>query len=118
MGNVLTEATTLKCGPTTLATPHGGTVSATVTTRLKVRGNKVLVVDGSRSWPIAAKTCGDTGSNQTPCTAVNLITGTASKLTVDGKSVALDAISGTTNGLPPGTIAAPALPVPALLRAV
>jgi hypothetical protein len=116
MGNVLTEATTLKCGPTTPATPHGGTVSAAITTLLTVQGKKVLVVDDTRSWPIAAQTCGDTGPNQKPCTKVNSITGTANKLTVNGQPVVLDSVGGATDGVPPGTIATAA--VPALLRAV
>jgi hypothetical protein len=117
MGNVLTEATTLKCGPTTAATPHGGTVVAATAALLTVQSKKVLVVDAGRSWSITAQTCGDTGPNQKPCTKVNSITGTATRLTVNGKSVALAGVGGVTDGAPAGTIVASAA-IQALLRAV
>lgn len=107
MGNVLTEKCTLKCAAMQGApAQHGGTVAKTAASRLRVEGAKVLTGPNVKGAQI--NLCGDTNTNQgqVPCKVVKSVTGTATKLLVDGQPVVLDGVGGVTDGTPPGTIAA------------
>jgi hypothetical protein len=117
MGNVLIESTAVTCAATATApAPHGGTVTGVTAARLRVDGGQVLVGVGL-PWSIAPGTCGNTGPGQKKCTQVVSVTGTASKLRVDGHPVVLDGVGGVTDGAPAGTIK-PTAGIPGRLRAV
>lgn len=115
IGKVLTDSTTLKCAaPGGAPSPvHGGTLSKTGTTRLRVDGANVLTQPNVAVATITG--CGDTGPGQTKCLAVTSVTGAATKLRVGGQPVMLDGIGGQTSGIPSGTIVATA-GVPTRLR--
>jgi hypothetical protein len=118
MGNVLTEDTVLTCAAKpTGPSPHGGTLTATGVDRLRVDGKKVLTGKAVTTGSITV--CGNTNTNagQVQCTKVTTASpGTATKLKVDGEPVVTDSLGGTTNGTPPGKVAASA-PIHTRLRA-
>jgi hypothetical protein len=115
MGKVLTESTTLKCAAPGGATSpvHGGTLVKTGTARLRVEGAAVLTDENVQGATISG--CGDTAGGQTPCSKITSVTGTATKLRVQGHPVVLDAIGGQTFGNPVGTIK-PTAGIPNRLR--
>ena len=127
LGNVLTEDASVKCAAAPPAPPppptlHGGTVTVPATAfapLLKVRGRRVLIAAGLE-WKLVPLSCGNNPNNQKKCTQVTSLTGTASRLTVNGTPVVLDTSGGVTDGVPQGTIAAtdPNLDPRPLLRAV
>jgi hypothetical protein len=113
MGKVFTEDTVLKCAApdnATVTVPlHGGTLSTSGTTRLKVDGHKVLTavkVGATIKGPPENCQTPNNPPTQVPCTKVLMVThGTATKLRVDGEFVGIDTLDATTNGTPSGTIA-------------
>ncbi len=109
MGKVLTEDTVLKCVATPeQPAPHGGTLSKSGVGRLKVDGHKVLTTANILVATATISACQNKeDAGQVKCTAVSEVTsGKATKLKVDGEFVVIDPPGGTTNGTPPGTIAA------------
>jgi hypothetical protein len=107
MGNVLTEDTVLKCAAGTAPAPHGGTLTKSGVTRMKVDGKPVLTAAKILAATIA--TCGNTNTSngQVQCTGVSSVTaGKAARLRVDGEPVVTASLGGVTTGTPPGTIEA------------
>lgn len=95
---VLTEDSTLKCS-------HTGDASVTPsTTKLVVNGSKVWVkqdVEGATGFSGCTNTPPPAG--RVACTAVDpspAVGGAATKLTVQGKAVMLDTVTGKTNSQP------------------
>ena len=113
MASVLTEASTVLCGPPVPPLPapptqHGGTVAAVTAAKLAVGGKRVLV---STSLGAIAG-CANSAPGTVPCTAVLPAPPLpmATKLRAAGVPVLLDTITGAgkTNGNPPGFLAAAA----------
>lgn len=93
---------TVKCGH------DPGKVVTSPSPKLKVSGQPVLVKLGILLKPVGGCSTALTASTK-PCSSVlSVITGEALKLKVGGMPVMLDTISGTTDGLPPGTVPATA----------
>jgi hypothetical protein len=115
MGRVLTEDTVLKCAATPdKPAPHGGTLSKSGTNRVKVDGQKVLTAKNvlEATMSSTAPCQNDPNAGQVKCTRVlanppdpATKLETATKLKVDGEFVVIDPPRGTTDGVPPGTIA-------------
>jgi hypothetical protein len=91
MGAVLTTAATISC-------PHGGTVSLSSSSKLKVHGNKVLTQADVSSWSFTA-CVPNTQAGQVACTQVTSISPAASKLKAGGSGVILSG-SAESNGTP------------------
>jgi hypothetical protein len=87
---------------------HGGTVSTSSSSKLTVAGAAVLTGDGVTGKTVAG--CQTPTSNSTqPCKTVAAVSGgLASKLTVGGLPVVLEDVVGSTDGVPPGALAADA----------
>lgn len=103
---VLTASSTVLCGVLTPVPTHGGTVTVMPSPKLLVQGSGVLVETSLTG--VATGTCTNVPPPQTkkPCTGVTaIITGRSLKLTVGGSPVLLDTLTGTTDGVPPGTLA-------------
>lgn len=95
MAKVITEGSTIKC-------PHQGTVKFTASQqKLKVGQNAVLVSTDSMSGVISGCTTTLTSTTQPCLKVVSLISGSATKLTVDQIPVLLDTATGLTDGKPP-----------------
>ncbi len=97
MPKVLTESSTLKC-------TSQGTVNLTAgQSKLKVDGSKVLVqgdLVGASISGCTIVTDPNTGKKQC-MTVVTVLSGTATRLKVDGKPVLLETAAGPTDGLAP-----------------
>lgn len=96
---VLTESSTLACG-------HKGAVTLVAgQSRLTIGGAKALVDGDLAAASIAGCiTVPDPVTTTAPCLLVSVATGgVAAKLTVQGKGVLLDTISGQTSGKVGGT---------------
>jgi hypothetical protein len=98
VAGVLTTSSTVDCG-------HGGAVSVSGESKLKVAGSPVLLKAGIDSKPVAA-TCllQDTSDSSGPltikCKTVTSVTaGEATKLKVSGSPVMLDTLAGGTDGM-------------------
>ncbi len=73
--------------------------------KLTVGSNAVLLQSDYAQWAIPD--CTQKGSNVTPCTNIDSLTGgSATKLTVGNVAVLLDTLAATTNGKPPGSASA------------
>jgi len=98
MAAVLTEKSTIKCA-------HQGTVKPIASqTKLKVAGNKVLVMGDLSGKPISGCSTPQTppppGPPNKPCMTVSSeIPGIAMKLKVSGKNVLLPNVQGFTDGV-------------------
>ncbi len=99
MANALTNASSIKCS-------HSGVALLVSTGKLKVSGSPVLL-DGD-TIAFAPGTCTQVGSGLTPCTTLTVAGGQSTKLTVGGKAVLLESITGQTNGNPVFTFTASA----------
>jgi hypothetical protein len=100
MPAVLTTNSTLVCA-------HGGSVTTSGSTKLKVLNGNVLTISGVPAWSIAG--CGQTSGSSKPCTKVlpPLAAGVSTKLRVGGSAAVLATLSGTTEGAPaPGPVTA------------
>jgi hypothetical protein len=94
MGAVLTTASDVHC-------PNGGSVGTGGQSKLKVSGSAVLRIDGIAGRSVS--NCAIQNTNSTKqCTTVASATGAAAKLKVSGGAVALDSLSGLTDGSTPG----------------
>lgn len=95
MAKIITVGSTITC-------PHQGTVTFTAgQQKLKIDGNAALVSTDVLSGVISGCTVSPSSSTQ-PCTKVlSLISGSATKLTVDQIPVLLDTATGLTDGKPP-----------------
>lgn len=100
MPGVLTTGSSVICG-------HGGTVSTTGVSKLKVSGNPVLQKTGIMGKSVSS--CGTPTvvppppPPSSPChTVVSVITGEAIKLKVSGSPVMLETVTGTTDGIVAG----------------
>jgi hypothetical protein len=102
-------ATALTTG-STIACPHGGTVSPSSSAKLSVSGQPVLLVNQVTSWSISPScsvlTNPQAGTKQCQ-NAVSESGGDATKLTVGGTAVLLDAAQVQTDGMPPAPPAGP-----------
>ncbi|MET8280042.1 hypothetical protein [Micromonospora sp. NPDC005174] len=97
MAFVLTTSSDVHC-------PNQGKVSPTGQGKLTVDHTPVVRLDGISGRSVAG--CTITTSNSTKqCSTVTTATGAASKLTVGGAGVALDSLSGATDGSSPGLAA-------------
>ncbi|WP_405432327.1 hypothetical protein [Micromonospora sp. NBC_00617] len=97
MAFVLTTSSNVHC-------PNQGKVSPTGQGRLTVDHKPVVRLDGINGRSVAG--CTITTSNSTKqCSTVTSATGTAGKLTVGSVAVALDSLSGATDGSSPGLAA-------------
>jgi hypothetical protein len=95
MAFVVTENSTIACN-------SNGTVTPTGQSKLKVSGGAVVRLDGINGKTVSG--CGvqtnpNTGTKQ--CQTVASASGVASKLKVAGAPVALDTLSGSTDGMHP-----------------
>jgi hypothetical protein len=99
MGAVLTESSSVACGHTP------GTVQLRAgQSKLTVNGNKVLV-DGDLMGASISSCSTPSTQSSSPCATVSsTVGGVAQKLTVGGKGVLLDNITGVTSGVPPGSL--------------
>jgi hypothetical protein len=105
MGAVLTSTSVVTCkscsSSVALSDPQH---------KLTVQGNSVQlqqdVAAGSSGsdWSIASCAGNDPSSGQTRCTGATVSAGAATKLTVGGKGVLLDSLSGNTNGTNEGSL--------------
>src|SRR5262249_51174236 len=91
------------CGPAVAAPVplHGGTVTTTGLPKLTVNGSPVLAASGINLHPVAlCKTVPDPTTGNKTCLTVTTVapTSLAMKLTVSGQPVALDTLSGATDG--------------------
>lgn len=93
MGFVLTTASAVTC-------PSQGRVATTGHARLTVAGAPVLALDGIVTASVAGCTV-PTASGTKTCLKVIEASGTAGKLRVDGKAVALGSLTGKTDGTTP-----------------
>lgn len=89
MAFALTTASRVTC-------TEQGTVSLTASYKLKVAGNSVVTLSEIRGKSVAG--CANTNK---PCTTVSSASGESAKLKVGGKKVALDTLSGQTDGQTP-----------------
>ncbi len=96
MGQVLIVSSIVAC-------PHSpGHASVSSGTKLTIGGNKVLVLAGVQGASVSGCTeLTDSNTGTHTCTTVLSASGTASKLTAGGAPVALDSLTGTTDGLSP-----------------
>ncbi|AIE86497.1 hypothetical protein [Fimbriimonas ginsengisoli] len=95
MPYVLTVNSTVQCA-------HGAKIALTSDAKLSVGGAKVLLLAGIQGATVNGCTNPtDPNTSSLTCATVATATGTATKLTVGGKPVVLDSLSGTTNGTPP-----------------
>lgn len=93
MGFVLTVQSDVHC-------PSSGTVKPDGKPKLTVNGNAVTTPGGIQGKSVSG--CKISNSNSTiQCTIVNSASGAAGKLKVDGTGVALDNLTGSTNGSTP-----------------
>lgn len=97
MPGVLTTGSSVICG-------HGGTVSTTGVSKLKVSGNPVLQKTGIMGQSVSS--CGTppasdpSGPTAIPCsTVISVDTGEATKLKVAGAPVMLETLAGKTDGM-------------------
>jgi hypothetical protein len=106
MGTVLTQDTVLKCTATRdKPANHGGTLSKSGTSRMKVDGQSVLTAANVREATIP-DCANDPNAGHEKCTGVSAVTpGTATRPKVDGEFVVIETLGGETNGKPAGTIA-------------
>ena len=91
MGAVLTTAASITC-------THGGHVSLSSGSKLKVHGNQVLTQADVSGWSFIG--CVPTKQGDSPCTSVSTIAPTASKLKAGGSPVILSGTA-SSNGSPP-----------------
>ena len=99
MASVLTTASRVAC-------PHGGAVSTSGQSRLRVLDAPVLRQDGvaGRALDSNCAVVTDPNTSTLKCATVAAVTaGQATKLKVGGAAVLLDTLAGTTNGTPPPT---------------
>jgi hypothetical protein len=94
---VLTTASDVHC-------PSSGKVAASSQAKLKVSGSPVLRLDGINGKAVSGCTIADSSSTK-QCKFVTSASGTAAKLKVAGAGVALDTLSGATDGSTPGLAA-------------
>jgi hypothetical protein len=103
MSGVLTESSVLQCSH------QSGTVkvSGAGASKLTVLGMAVLRKDSvvrTTLDPPNVSGCTNSGGSNQPCQHVTALSkGEAQKLTVEGKPVLLEAFSGATDSVPPGT---------------
>lgn len=102
MANVLTEASVIGCG-------HGpGKVSVSGNGKLVVNSKPALLKSGVDGKGVSA--CATQKTDKTaPCGKASVAAGEASKLTINGRPVLLDAtLAGATDGKPQGVLSATA----------
>jgi hypothetical protein len=97
MANVLTTASDVKCANSGKATTSGQS-------KLKVSGSPVLVLSGIQGKTITGCLVADSSST-VKCKSVKSASGTAAKLNVGGAAVALDTLTGLSEGTPPALTA-------------
>jgi hypothetical protein len=120
MGAVLTSNSSIECASTPLppGSPppteplHGGDISKTGTSKLKVNDNPVLLKNGIGPKVNGCQTL-DTSTSPTPttipCKTASVTKGEATKLKVEGNGVMLaNQLQGTTVGNPTGVLSADA----------
>jgi hypothetical protein len=91
---VLTTASSVHC-------PTNGAVGTEGQAKLKVAGSPVLRLDGINGKSVS--NCGIANSTSTKqCTTVKSVSGAAAKLKVAGAGVALDTLTGATDGTTSG----------------
>jgi hypothetical protein len=99
MAGVLTTASDVKCA-------NSGKAQTSGQSKLKVSGSPVLVLTGIVGKTIGGCTIVDSTPNGTvQCKSVVSASGTASKLKVSGAPVALDTLTGLSQGTPPALTA-------------
>lgn len=99
MAYVITESSSVACA-------HNGAVSLTGTDKLVVSGAKAVLMESFPGATIssACTIVDDPNTSTLKCrTVVAATAGASTKLTVGGKPVALDNVTGTTSGTPPPT---------------
>jgi hypothetical protein len=99
MPGVLTTASEVKCA-------NSGKAQTSGQSKLKVSGSPVLTLPGIVGKTISGCTIVDSTPNATvQCKSVVSASGTASKLKVNGAPVALDTLTGLSQGTPPALTA-------------
>lgn len=95
MPGVLTTASEVKCA-------NSGKAQTSGQSKLKVSGSPVLVLSGIQGKSIGGCTVQNSSSPTTKqCTTVASASGTALKLKVSGAAVALDTLTGLSDGTTP-----------------
>lgn len=97
MAFVLTTGSDVHC-------PSSGKVATSGQAKLKVSGSPVLRLDGINGKGVSGCTIADSSSTK-QCKSVTSASGAAAKLKVAGAGVALDSLSGGTDGSTPGLAA-------------
>ncbi|MET8308603.1 MULTISPECIES: hypothetical protein [unclassified Micromonospora] len=97
MAFVLTTSSDVHC-------PNQGAVTPTGQTKLTVGGAEVVRLDGISGKSVAGCTIATSNSTK-QCNTVTSATGAAGKLKVGNVAVALDSLSGATDGSSPGLAA-------------
>jgi hypothetical protein len=97
MAFVLTTGSDVHC-------PSSGKVTTSGQAKLKVSDSPVLRLDGINAKPVSGCTIADSSSTK-QCKFVTSASGAAAKLKVAGAGVALDSLSGATDGSTPGLAA-------------
>lgn len=100
MAYVLSTDSTVSCGHSP------GEVATSSQAKLTVNGAAVLLADSISGKSVSG--CPQSSSNTSPCLhgGAPLPSSLATKLTAGGAPVVLDALSGPTDGSPPGTMSA------------
>ena len=90
----------------TLVCDHGGRVGpATSQTLVRIKGRLALVNDNPERRPISACPNANPTIGLRPClTSLNVKQGYSSFITIGGRAVCLDTVTGLTDGSPPGTV--------------
>lgn len=102
MPSVLTTASRIAC-------PSQGTISPVGQPKLKVAGAQVVRLDGISNQTVSGcSVVTNSNTGEVQCKMVASASGAASKLKVSGSAVALETLSGMTNGNPLNTLSATA----------
>jgi hypothetical protein len=100
MSFVLTTASTVDCS-------HMGPVALAAANKLTINGMSVLLLSDISGASITCLNPTDPNTQSKPCMTVISAAGAAAKLTVSGAGVALDTLSGTTDGHDPSPATLP-----------
>lgn len=105
---IQTQLSNVLCGELVPGSLHGGYVNCEGVSKLKVQGNMVLLKTGIKGKSITGcQNHPSPDNNNQPCKTVNEVkAGEAKKLKVEGESVILDSLSGSTDGQPVGSLKA------------
>ena len=98
MANLITEQSSVVCSH------QGKVVLKGSQNKLKIDGARVLLMADMTGAAIVGCTQTNAAAGQKPClTVVSVLSGMATKCSVDGQPVLLESAQGVTDGVPPGS---------------